>query len=498
MTEILSTDWFVWGVGLILVFQLLVILLGEAIYRADRRTLPIGGIFRALRNIVLPLAVLFVFLTRLLELERESVVVRLVETALWVSVVYAVLLVFNVLVFENAAKESWRSRAPKLFQDLIRLLLVVIGAAIVLSVVWRQDLGGLIAALGVGSIVLGLALQETLGNLMSGIALFFERPFSVGDWISVGGKSGQVVQITWRSVHLRTAERNLLVLPNSALGRETITNYSQPTDQQMLRLSFSFGLDAPPNRVKQVLLSVAHEIAFISKDPEPRAVACEVLEDRIRYEARVSIEHGRYMPEVTDRFTSAVWYAARRAGLPLPLPHAVEMQVRDVAQDPLHEQQRMESLLRKAEGLRVLPDEAIQRLASDAHLVLFGAGEHLIVAGEVPRNVYVITSGEALGTYPNKSAEAGSIRYGANEVLGVTSLARAQVSDTQVVAVTDVEAVVIAGDVVARALQEHPALNNQVARIWQARADVLRRSGQQAVELAAANAARQATQDSDA
>ena len=101
-----------------------------------------------------------------------------------------------MLVFENAAKESWRSRAPKLFQDLIRLLLVVIGAAIVLSVVWRQDLGGLIAALGVGSIVLGLALQETLGNLMSGIALFFERPFSVGDWISVGGKSGQVVQIT--------------------------------------------------------------------------------------------------------------------------------------------------------------------------------------------------------------------------------------------------------------------------------------------------------------
>ncbi len=486
-----------WGVGLILMFQLLVILLGEAIYRAERRTLPIGGIFRALRNIVLPLAVLFVFLTRLLELDRESVVVRLVETALWVSVVYAVLLVFNVLVFEGAAKESWRSRAPKLFQDLIRLLLVVIGAAIVLSVVWRQDLGGLIAALGVGSIVLGLALQETLGNLMSGIALFFERPFSVGDWISVGGKSGQVVQITWRSVHLRTAERNLLVLPNSALGRETITNYSQPTDQQMLRLSFSFGLDAPPNRVKQMLVSVAHEIALISKQPEPRAVACDVLEDRIRYEARVSIEHGRYMPEVTDQFTSAVWYAARRAGLPLPLPHAVELQVRDVAEDPLEEQQRLQSFLRKAEGIRVLPDEAIKQLAADAHLVLFGAGEYLIVAGEVPRNVYVITSGEALGTYPNKTAEAGSIRYGANEVLGVTSLARAQASDTQVVAVTDVEAVVIAGDVVARSLQEHPALNNQVARIWQARAEVLRRSGQQA-DLAASDAERHATQDSDA
>jgi len=480
VAELLATDWFVWGVGLILGFQLLVVLLGEAIYRADRRTLPIGGIFRALRNVVLPLVVLFVFLTRLLEIERESVPVRLVETALWVSVVYAVLLIFNVLVFENAAQGSWRSRAPKLFQDLIRLLLVVIGAAIVLSVVWRQDLGGLIAALGVGSIVLGLALQETLGNLMSGIALVFERPFSVGDWISVSGKSGQVVQVSWRSVHLRTAERNLLVLPNSVLGRETITNYSQPSNQQMLRLSFGFDLDAPPNRVKQMLVDVAHEVPLVMKDPPPRAVAAEVLPDRIRYEVRLSIPHGRYLPEVIDRFTSTVWYAARRAGLPLPLPKAVELQVQGDATDEVDVRKDHEAVLRQAEGLKVLPAEAIVHLAAVADVVLFGAGEYLIEAATVPRNVYVITSGEAVGTYPAATGLAGSIRFGAGEVLGVTSLARAQASDTQIVAATDVAALRIPGDIVARALQEHPALGNQFARIWQMRTEILRRSAQQA------------------
>ena len=489
MTELLASDWFVWGVGLILVFQLLVILLGEAIYRADRRTLPIGGIFRALRNIVLPLAVLFVFLTRLLEVERESVPVRLVETALWTSVVYAVLLVFNVLVFENAAEGSWRSRAPKLFQDLIRLLLIVIGAAIVLSVVWRQDLGGLIAALGVGSIVLGLALQETLGNLMSGIALFFERPFSAGDWISVGGKSGQVVQITWRSVHLRTAERNLLVLPNSALGRETITNYSQPTDQQMLCLSFGFALDAPPNRVKAMLVDVARDIPLIMQNPAPRAVACEVLDDRIRYEARVSIEHGHYLPHIIDTFTSAVWYAARRAGLPLPLPSAIEMRASVGATDELDARRQIQAVLQRAEGVRVLPAEAIAPLAGAADRVVFGIGERLIAAGEIPHHVYVITAGEALGSYPSETGQPGSLRFGPTEVLGVTSLARAQASDVQVIAVTDVTAVRIPGDVFARALQEHPTLNNQFARIWQARAEALRRAGQQALAQAPTDAA---------
>jgi CRP-like cAMP-binding protein len=96
----------------------------------------------------------------------------------------------------------------------------------------------------------------------------------------------------------------------------------------------------------------------------------------------------------------------------------------------------------------------------------------------------VMTSGEAIGTYPADSGDSGSIRFGAREVLGVTSLARAQASDIQVIAATDVTAIRIPGEVVARVLQEQPALSNQFARIWQARAEVLRRSGQQANDLA--------------
>jgi len=427
---------------------------------------------------------LFVFLTQLLEIERNAVLVRIVETALWTSIIYAVLLAFNVVVFENAAKESWRSRAPKLFQDLIRVLLVVIGAAIVLSVVWRQDLGGLVAALGVGSIVLGLALQETLGNLMSGIALFFERPFSVGDFISVGAKSGVVVQVSWRSVHLRTVERNLLVLPNSALGRETITNYSQPTQRQMLRLSFSFGLDAAPNRVKEALLAVARETPHVIQEPPPRVVAREQLADRIRYEARLALEHGRYIVDVVDHFTSAVWYAAQRSGIPLPLPRAVELQVHEAGDDGADSRQGLLVRLRRAEGFNALPEASIAPLAAAAHSVLFGTGEHLIEAGQVPRYVYAITSGEALGAFPRESNELGTIRFGINDVLGVIALARAQPSELQIVAATDLTAVRVPALLVARAMQEHPPLGNHFARVAQARDEVLRRSGVQAAERA--------------
>jgi CRP-like cAMP-binding protein len=166
------------------------------------------------------------------------------------------------------------------------------------------------------------------------------------------------------------------------------------------------------------------------------------------------------------------------------LPKVVERVTQDVPVDPLVISQAIETQLRKAEGIKVLPGEAITRLAAAGDTALFGAGEYLIAAGEVPHHVYVITSGEAMGTYPAETGDRGSIRFGANEVLGVTSLSRAQASETQIVAVTDVAVIRMPGDIVARAMQEHPVLGNQFARIWQVRAETLRRSAQQANEVA--------------
>jgi CRP-like cAMP-binding protein len=154
------------------------------------------------------------------------------------------------------------------------------------------------------------------------------------------------------------------------------------------------------------------------------------------------------------------------------------MQVRDFSCEPAEILREAEAQLRRAEGIRVLPGDAIARLATSCERVLFGAGEQLLAAGEIPGNVYVITAGEALGSYGKESGQAGAIRFGSHEVLGVTSLARAQVSDTQVVAVTDVEALRIPSAVMGQALQEYPLLSNQFARIWQARSDALRRSAE--------------------
>ena len=89
-------------------------------------------------------------------------------------------------------------------------------------------LGQLVTALGVGSIVLGLALQEPLGNLFSGVMLMIERPLGVGDWLTVGGIEGVVVATNWRSVHLQTRNKDLFVVPNSVLAKQSFMNESRP------------------------------------------------------------------------------------------------------------------------------------------------------------------------------------------------------------------------------------------------------------------------------
>jgi small-conductance mechanosensitive channel len=475
MADLLHTDWFIWGIGLILGFQVLVVVLGEAIYRADREGRPLASLFRAIRNGVLPFLVFYVFLSKIIGLEADSALMRSVATLFWISVIYAVLLFVNVLLFEQAAAGSWRARAPKLFQDLLRVLLVVIGAAIVLSVVWRRDLGGLVAALGVGSIVLGLALQETLGNLMSGIAMLFERPFAIGDWIAVGTKRGEIVQINWRSVHLRTIDRNLLVIPNSALGRETIVNFSAPTRLQTIRLNFTFALDDPPNRVKTMLRDTALETPFVAAEPPPKAHAVEFLDDRIRYQAVLCLDEPKMYRKLIDTYTTRVWYAAQRAGLRLPLPTTLEYQIREQP----HPASDIEPAVRRLAGVAALADldqSRLRQLAEAADRLWFGAGETVMKQGQMSEAVYVVDAGRASTRHENSTAESKEIlQLDEGELFGETALTRGQPNPTSIVAETDLQVLRIPLTSLERLLEAHPHTAHQLANLIDLRADALQR-----------------------
>ena len=153
---------FIWAIALIVGLALSIIILGEVIYRLQHRRRPIAATLQVVRNFVLPMFTFMLFVQYILQRPASDEIVKSVQTLFWVCVLHASLSLLNAIIFEQAKADTWRARVPKLLIDLFRLFLVLLGTAIVLATVWKADLAGLVTALGVSSIVIGLALQDTL------------------------------------------------------------------------------------------------------------------------------------------------------------------------------------------------------------------------------------------------------------------------------------------------------------------------------------------------
>ena len=111
----------------------------------------------------------------------------------------------------------------------------------------------LLTTSAVGAVVVGFALQDTLGNLFAGLAIQIEKPFRVGHWMQVGEREGQVQEITWRATKLRTKAGQFLIVPNSIISKEPMLNYSEPTIPTRIEVEVGASYATPPNEVKRAM-----------------------------------------------------------------------------------------------------------------------------------------------------------------------------------------------------------------------------------------------------
>lgn len=382
-----SVDQLGWVSALIFGFPILMVLLGEVIRHLQRRRHPFLAAVRILRNWVIPFLALDVLLAQVMNLSRTTVLVRSAETLLWISLIYGALTLLNSILFEGAPQGSWQAKVPQLFRDLSRFILVLVGCSIVLSTVWGADLGGFLTALGVGSLVLGLALQDSLGNIFSGVALLFEQPIRLGDWVEVNGKEGKVVEVNWRAVHLLTGEDDLVVVPNSELGKTSFTNMSRPMEGYIKTLPVNFGLGDPPNRVKEVLRRTAAEIPGVLSEPAPSAELVSINDGTISYVVKFACADFGTSGDLADAFLCRLWYVVRRQGLTLPSLEYPTSPPPDLREELLH-------------GLRnscfaVLPQADLERLATVALVQEYAAEEVVLLAGTPLTSLRLILEGEA-------------------------------------------------------------------------------------------------------
>jgi small-conductance mechanosensitive channel len=163
-----------------------------------------------------------------------------------------------------------RPQEARLIQDLI-VAGVYLGVTLsIIGFVFGAPIGTLVATSGVVAIILGLALQNTLGDLFSGVALTLGRPFSIGDWIRLGdGTEGRIVENNWRSTHILTPANNIVVLPNSVLAKLGLTNLTRPDETHLITLTIRIAATQRPAVVEGIIGTALQACRCIVQNPVP-------------------------------------------------------------------------------------------------------------------------------------------------------------------------------------------------------------------------------------
>ena len=511
--------WVPWAAAVLLGFPLATILLGELADRFAGK--PAEPVLRGVRNLVLPAVVLWVFLHYLLgvdegvvtetvdpetqEVVREpalSVWSRLAFSGLAAAILFVGLGAANAALFAAAERGTARSRVPKLFLDLIRAFLVLLGAAGIASVVWGADLGGLLAALGVGSIVIGLALQDTLGNLMSGIAILFERPFAVGGWLRVGegGPEGKVLEMNWRSVRLQTRDGDLLVVPNLSLAGETLRSFDKPRRLHMERLDLGFSYSDSPGDVKAAMLRVAAAVPDVLAEPAPSCFTVGFGDSSVNYELRIWLTGYEGVPAVRDAVMTGVWYEARRAGLTIPFPIRTTLNYDGEKVDREDRPLAAAADFRRADAFRSADPDALGALAAAATRSQFHAGEAVIPPGVPCGKLYVVLAGtvelwvprpvrrrqslngaaakaRAASAAPAAASERVPVgELGPGDLFGSVGLLPADETAIAATATAECELIAVPSSAVRSLLDTDRALARELATLVEARRDAVRRA----------------------
>ncbi len=448
--KFLDAGWFYWAVGLTVGLPFTLIGLTELHHALERRQSALARPVNLLRTYVVPLTALLMLLIEVAQVSARLDSVRVLATLFGFLVLVLVLSGLNATLFEGAPQGSFRQRVPTIFRDVLRLLLIAVGLALIFSYIWGVRIGGLFTALGVGSVVIGLMLQNSVGQIVSGLFMLFEQPFRIGDWLDTPAARGRIVEANWRAVHIQT-DRGLQITPNSVLAATSFTNLSRPPGAHQLEITTTFSLADPPDGVRRLLSRVAGTLPQCKADTTPAAVAAGSGEYRVTIGLKSPADDGA----ARSTFLRWIWYAARREGLHL-----------DGANDDFSTPARVQMAMRTvvAPALRLsLTDQ--QSLIPHAKVVRYGTDEVVQRAGDVPTAMsFLIRGCVQLTTTADDGAVLSVSVLEAGSFLGLTTLTR-QPNLTTAYALEEVTALEIDREHIEDLVMRSPPLLQELGRI---------------------------------
>ncbi|HEX8561196.1 MAG TPA: mechanosensitive ion channel family protein [Pyrinomonadaceae bacterium] len=313
--------------------------------------------------------------------------------AFWMGVALVAVRATGELVFFVFRKRKGYD-APALMRDLFSLVLYVTAVAFILRYSLDVSFAALLPGSALLGIILGLALQDTLGNLFSGISLHADKPFQVGDVITVGRHTGVVMSVTWRAVKIKTFSNLIVLLSNSGIAKESIE--VAPRDGQSARIvPFSALYTDSPVRVIHAVREAVRDADNVLRYMTPVVRIRQLADSGVEYEVKYWLSDYASYNDTDALVRQRIWYAFRRHGFTFAFPtrtvHLEQPAGGDA--DAAREAETLAERLSAVDIFSPLTSDELNALAAGATARVFAPGETIIRAGDSGSSMFVVHRG---------------------------------------------------------------------------------------------------------
>ena len=394
---------------------------------------------------------------------RESVE-QVGQTVLWLVGAFLANQALGLFVWEGVFYRKYKSAPPGLLTGLIAAGLYVFALYGVMTFVFERHMTGFIVSSGIVAGVLGLAMQNSLADLVAGVALSVERPFKIGDWVELDdGTLGEVVDINWRATHIKSWYNSLYILPNARISNARVHNFHRPEKAYGYWFFIHVPSTVPPTLVRRVLLQAAIESERVLEDPPP---VIRVAEGGGSYKYMVYVHFESYPSYFigVDDYLMHAWIQCARHGI---VPSAVTSEVilRQGEAEEITEPSPQE-LLAGIELFSGLDEESRQLLVGGMKVHAADLSEEVVGQGDDGESLYVIAAGMVRVAIQMPEGESREVaRLGAGDYFGEMSLLAGDPRTASVTAHTECQLLEIDKDALRPVFDKHPDLMETMARI---------------------------------
>src|SRR5436189_1086143 len=285
----------------------------------------------------------------------------LLSTALVVALV-------NRYVWDLYFEQKRQTLIPHFLREVIGGIIFLVALLFVLSSGYyaAAQFKGLLAGSGVIAIIVGFAGQSLLSGIIGGISIQINRPYKVGDWLQVGERFAEVMEINWRSTRLRTNDGIYLDIPNNEMVDHPIINLHYPTEVHSMRIRVGVEYKNPPNLVKDALFRAASTADGVLAQPKVKVFLVDFADFAVIYEIKYYMGNHSRINEINDAVRTTVWYELKRRAITIPFPIRTLHVERKTARPAQEDQVEALSILREEPLFSCLSDEQLNQLVTQA------------------------------------------------------------------------------------------------------------------------------------